>query len=110
RSGNATVLSFTGVGYGDVCYEDLQETDTKVFGHKASVTDTTAKTRDGLLGFYNKRSEVIWRFREALDPDQEGGSPICLPDDPEMIADLTAPTFKVVNGKIKVESKEDVTN
>src|SRR5690606_11995410 len=69
RRGNCPVIIDMGGGYGGACYEHLKENDTKVFGHKGSVTDTTAKTRDGLLGFYNKRSEVIWRFREALDPD-----------------------------------------
>src|SRR3546814_8203497 len=61
-----------------------------------------------LLGFYNKRSETIWRFREALDPSQPGGSPIALPPDPMLVADLTAPTFTVPPRGIKVESKEDV--
>ena len=35
---------------------------------------STAKTIDGRLGFVNKRAEAWWRFREALDPDQKGGS------------------------------------
>jgi hypothetical protein len=56
----------------------------------------------------NKRSEVIWRFREALDPEQEGGSPIALPDDRLLVADLTAPSFEVTPRGIKVEDKESV--
>jgi hypothetical protein len=44
-----------------------------------------------------------------LDPGQPGGSPIALPpDDAELVADLTAPTFEVVPNGIKVESKQDV--
>lgn len=60
------------------------------------------------MGFFNKRSEVIWRFREALDPSQPQGSPIALPDDPGLVADLTAPTFEQTPRGWKVESKEDV--
>ena len=60
------------------------------------------------LGFTNKRSQAIWQFREALDPNQDGGSPIALPNDPALLADLTAPTFEVGPRGIKVETKEDV--
>src|SRR4051812_13855711 len=47
------------------------------------------------LGFANKRAEVWWKFREALDPDQPDGSAIALPPDPELRADLCAPTWKL---------------
>jgi len=66
------------------------------------------RSKDSSIPFQNKRSAAIWRFREALDPSQPGGSPISLPDDPEMVADLTAPTYRIENHVIKVESKEKV--
>lgn len=69
---------------------------------------STAKTNDGQLSFVNKRAESIWRMREALDPSQEGGSPIALPPNPELRADLTAPTWKLTNRGIQIESKEDL--
>jgi hypothetical protein len=47
-------------------------------------------------------------FREALDPGQPGGSPIALPPDPKLVADLTAPTFEVTPNGIKAEPKEKV--
>ncbi len=49
---------------------------------------------------------MYWRFREALDPNQEFGSPIALSPDPKILGDLTAPTFEVVRAGIKVEPKE----
>lgn len=64
------------------------------------------RTADRQLGFTNKRSQVIWQFREALDPNQDGGSTIALPNDPALLADLTAPTFEVTPRGIKVETKE----
>jgi hypothetical protein len=71
------------------------------------VKDSQRRTKDNQLKFFNMRTEVHWRFREALDPDQEGGSSICLPPDRELLADLTAPTYEVKpGGIIAVESKE----
>jgi len=47
------------------------------------------------LTFANRRPEVWWKFCEALDPDQPDGSAIALPPDPELRADLCAPTWKL---------------
>ena len=66
-------------------------------------------TRDGNFAFYNHRSEMWWRLREALDPDY--GFNIGLPPDPKLQADLTAPTYSVRPGqppKIYVEGKQDI--
>ena len=60
------------------------------------------------FGFFETRSQVIWQFREALDPNQDGGSPIALPNDQALMADLTAPTFEVGSRGIKVETKEEI--
>ena len=65
------------------------------------------KGRDG-LSFVNARAEAMWRFREELNPDREGGSTIALPDDPELLADLTAPTFTVKTNGILIESKDEI--
>lgn len=53
--------------------------------------ESARMSKDGRLVFANARSEAYWRFREALDPGQEGGSPIALdPNDHELVADLSA--------------------
>lgn len=96
-----------GGGYGSAMYEHLVSNSVKVRVYKGAAK-SLAKTKDGQIGFFNVRSEALWRFREALDPDQRGGSPIMLPDDPVLLADLTAPTFEVTSGGIKAEAKEDV--
>ena len=54
------------------------------------------------------RAEAWWRLREALDPGQADGSPIQLPDDPVLLRDLTAPTFRVGPQGVQVESKETI--
>lgn len=70
--------------------------------------ESMSRTIDGQLRFFNKRAEAWWRLREALDPDQPGGSTVALPPDPELRADLAAPTYEATGRGIKVESKKDI--
>lgn len=64
----------------------------------------------GQLHFRNKRAEMYWRLREALDPTNP--DPIALPPEPELEGDLTAPRYKVVTmGKgaaIQISSKDEI--
>lgn len=96
-----------GGGYGGGIIQTFEENKIPYKAHKGAET-STSRDVSGKLKFANNRSKVIWRFREALDPDQVGGSIIELPDDARMIADLTAPTFDVKSMGIVVESKKDV--
>jgi LAGLIDADG DNA endonuclease family protein len=108
RQGFATVILDMGGGYGGPAYEHLKNNDIPVVGYKGSEA-ATSRTKDKQYAFANNRTKALWRFREALDPDQEGGSPIALPPHhPNLVADLTAPTFEVRNGKIHAEPKEKV--
>lgn len=111
RRDGAKVTVDMGGGYGSGIYEHLFANSVPVTGYKGMAT-STGRTRDKQMAFANKRSEAIWRFREALDPDQPGGSPIALPNDPSLVADLTAPTWQPISQKggmaVRVESKEDV--
>lgn len=66
------------------------------------------RTKDQKMQFFNKRAEVIWKFREALDPGQDGGSPIALPDDQMLVSDLTAVHWELTPNGIKVTPKKDV--
>lgn len=111
RKDNAIVVIDMGGGYGGGPFEHLRANRIDVDAYKGSAA-SSARTRDRQMTFVNKRSEAIWRFREALDPDQPGGSPIALPPDPMLAADLTAPTWEPISHKggmaVKIESKEDV--
>jgi len=111
RQNGATVILDMGGGWGGATHEHLFNNGlsgpgelVKHVGAKASVK----RTADQSLGFHNKRAETYWRFREALDPSQDGGSSIALPPDPELVSDLTAPTYDATSGKIKIEAKEDL--
>lgn len=107
RRNNCPVVVDVGGGYGGpvtMRLEDNGITAHPFNGAKAA----TGRTKDGELAFANKRSEAWWRFREELDPDQEGGSAIALPPDPELRADLAAPTWRLTANGIQVESKVTV--
>ena len=107
RQNNALVVVDMGGGYGGPMYEHLTSNNVEVYRYKGAES-STRRSRDGQLKFKNKRSAAIWAMREALDPGQPGGSPIALPPDPRLVADLTAPTWKLTPNGVQVESKEDV--
>lgn len=107
RRDGADVMVDMGGGYGGGTYERLSENRIEVQTHMGSKKATT-RTADRKLGFANKRAEVYWRLREALDPDQPGGSPLALPPDPELVSDLTVLTYEVRRTLITVLDKVDV--
>lgn len=107
RRDEAAVIIDMGGGYGGATYEQLKANGIQAETHKGAER-STRRTRDGKQGFKNLRTQVAWRFREALDPSETGGSPIILPDDPELFADLTALIFFDDRGTIELEPKEDL--
>lgn len=110
RRDNAQIIIDVGGGYGGATVEHLKINELKVTPFNGSMS-STARTSDKTLKFYNKRAEVYWRFREALDPSQAGGSQIMLPNDPELVADLTSMRIdkqEINRQGIKLESKKDV--
>lgn len=107
RRDNALIIVDMGGGYGGPMYEHLSQNEVEVVSYKGAES-STRRSRDGKLKFTNKRSAAYWYFREALDPGQPGGSPIALPEDPLLVADLTAPAFEVTPNGIKLEPKEKV--
>ena len=74
-----------------------------VASHGTGYTD-----QSGELGFANWRSAAWWMTREMLDPDS--GISVMLPDDDELIGDLTAPKVKRITSTscILVEAKEEI--
>ena len=107
RRDDATVTIDLGGGFGSSMYEHLKANQIEVKGYKGAEA-TTRRSAEGKLRFVNKRSAAYWAFREALDPGQPGGSPIRLPPDPELVADLTAPTFEATPNGLRLEAKEKV--
>lgn len=65
-----------------------------------------AKDKTGRYTFFNLRSQIIWQFREALDP--ASGQNVVLPLDTQLRQDLRSARFQIVSGKIKIEEKKDI--
>lgn len=99
-------------GIGSSPYDYLKRVGVPVHpmsgGKKSEKTDRT-----GLMGFANKRAEWWWNLRELLDPVY--GKPVELPDDEDLLVDLTTPRWwadsvsdpkKKVRQLIHVESKD----
>lgn len=107
RRDNAPVIVDCGGGWGGQVTLRLKDNAIPFIPFVGS-TATGQKTKDRQLGFANRRAESYWRLREALDPDQEGGSPIALPPDPELRSDLASPTYQVTARGILLEPKEDL--
>jgi hypothetical protein len=106
RRDNAKIVLDMGGGYGSGVWECLVDNVARddIVSYRG-MEESRARSKDGKLGFVNKRSEAHWKFREALDPGQPNGSPIALPEDNMLLADLTALTFEVTPGGIKVLPK-----
>ena len=106
RRDGAKIIIDMGGGYGGAAYEHLVDNDIECVAYKGS-EKSTGRTSDRKLKFVLKRDEAYWRLREALDPSQPGGSPIFLPNDPELMSDLTAARFEIDGSGIRLQSKKD---
>jgi hypothetical protein len=107
RRDSALVIVDLGGGYGSSMYEQLHANGVGPKGYKGAEA-AYGKTICGKFTFNNTRSGALWRFREALDPGQPGGSTIALPPSATLLADLTAPTYEPDSKQIVVESKQKV--
>lgn len=92
-------------GVGAQPYGHLMRSGHQVLG--INVGDPSGGTTvDGNVRFFNRRSELWWRMREALDPNANTG--IALPPSRELLADLCAPKWELRGGVIKVQSREEI--
>lgn len=107
RRQNAIVIVDMGGGYGGGVKERLEDNGIEVRPFNGANT-SDERTADKTLSFVNDRARATWRFREALDPDQDGGSQIALQPDPEVLGDLTSLRWKLMSGGILIENKEEL--
>jgi len=93
------------IGVGASAYDSLITANQQALGVNVSETDN-GTDKSGRLRFRNQRSGDWWRMREALDPANNTG--IALPADTRLLADLTAPRWRVSGSVIQVESREEI--
>lgn len=101
KDGGNTLIDL--VGWGSSAYDQLKDSGYPVFGMNGSET-SEATDRGGQVPLANRRTEVYWKLREALDPAY--GIDIRLPPDDELRSELCAPHWEYMSGKIRVEPKE----
>ena len=106
---NGACVCIDSIGIGSSALDFITGLGLNVYavnGAEASAVSTKA----GNLRFRNRRAEMYWLLREALDPTNP--NPIALPPDTELLADLTAVRYKIVTmGKvaaIQMRSKDEI--
>lgn len=92
------------IGVGASAYDQLKGAVHTIAINSSEKSEKTDKSKS--LQFRNKRAELWWLMREALDP--ESGDNLSLPPDDKLKSDLCAPRWKITAGGILVESKEDI--
>ena len=93
------------IGIGSSAYDHLKvmyKTVSPFNGAEAS----EYRDRSGKLKMRNKRAEMYWRMRDALDP--ENGDDLALPPSAELLADLCSARYEVTSAGVKVEDKEKI--
>lgn len=101
-----TSVSIDATGVGSSVYDQLRQAALCSVTGVINAEKSDATDRSGRLGMVNVRAAQYWAFREALDP--ELGDGLELPPDPELIADLTAPKWKLTPRGIQIEAKDDI--
>jgi hypothetical protein len=98
------VLDMTG-GWGGSARDHLASNNIQIesciFNAKSG-----ERTKDDKYRFSNQRTEMLWRFREALDP--ANGENVALPPDERLTAELTAARWRPKGDTIQVEDKDEI--
>ncbi|HEX2864275.1 MAG TPA: hypothetical protein VHN99_06880, partial [Deinococcales bacterium] len=105
HAGPHTLVNVDVIGVGTSPYDHLKTTHPKTEAINGA-EGSDARDRTGELAFANKRAELYWRLREALDPTT--GQNLALPPDLELLEDLAAPTWRLTARGIQIEAKDDI--
>lgn len=67
---------------------------------------TDERDATGNLAFVNVRAQAWWRMRELLDPTRS--IKVSLPKDNRLLADLSAPRYRITSRGIQCEDKQEI--
>jgi len=93
------------IGIGSSTYDHLVPIYEAVNPINAS-EGSDYRDKSGKLKMRNIRAEMHWVMRDALDPVD--GDNLALPNDPEILADLCAPRYKVTSAGVLIEDKSEI--
>lgn len=102
---NSAPVHVDGIGVGASPVDLLREANVQTISVNVA-EKSYYHGRAGNLSFANLRSELWWRMREALDPVNDIG--MALPNDPELLAELCAPKWRMSGKTIYVQSREEI--
>ena len=95
------VINVDACGLGSGAFDDLAE-----FGHATIGLDSASNAFD-TVKFKNLRAEIWWNARQIFERQFEEGNVISIPNDPELIMDLTGLQYKpMLSGQYIMEPKE----
>lgn len=92
-------------GIGSSVYDHLKVMYDNVIPFNGA-EGSTYRDKSGKLKMRNKRAEMYWRMRDALDPN--GGDDLALPPDTELLADLCSARYSVTSAGVLVEEKDKI--
>jgi hypothetical protein len=92
-------------GIGSSVYDSLNPMYDNVYPF-VGAERSSYRDRSGKLKMRNKRAEMYWRMRDALDP--EYGDDIALPLDNELLADLCSAKYSVTTAGVLIEDKKQI--
>jgi hypothetical protein len=96
-------LDIIGVGTSPYDFLTLNNIQVVAINGSAKPHGTTA---NGLLNFFNRRAELYWRLREALDPG--GTRALAIAPDQLLLAELAAPRWWLGKSGIQIEAKDEI--
>lgn len=99
-----TIVVVDVIGVGSSAFDGLKGRRSAFAMNGAAACNWRDKSNK--LTFVNMRAGFHWKMREMFDP-ANGYNP-AIPDDPELLADLTAATWELTRTGIKIEAKEDI--
>lgn len=94
------------IGWGSSPYDILRMAGLKMVFPVDARERSGLADRSGLLFFANKRAEVWWTLREALDPAYD--PQLMLPPSETLLQDLTSARWELRTNGIVIESKEEI--
>jgi len=104
RDGAVVHIDVFNVGAGP--YAHLMQIGVQAVGVRVNEPADTPTDTTGQLQFANKRAQLWWRMREALDPASNTG--IALPPNSELLADLTAPHWSMPGNRLLIEDRYSI--
>ena len=98
-------INIDAIGVGCSPVDFLKENKVQIYPVDARRT-TKAVDKIGGIGFANLKTEIVWRVREGLDP--QNPDPWFLPPDQKLRSELTMFRFKMTSKGYAIETKDDI--